>query len=78
MDKKNKKLLIKNKKAKAYLKYSGMAFQIFAYLIIGVLIGKQLDKYFNVSKPYFTALCSIIFLVAYFVKLVYDLKEPPK
>jgi F0F1-type ATP synthase assembly protein I len=78
MDKKNNKRLLDNQKAKAYLKYSGMAFQIFAYLIIGVLIGKQLDKYFNVSKPYFTALCTIIFLSVYFMKLVYDLKQPPK
>lgn len=57
------------------MKYSGMAFQIVAYLLVGVLLGKQLDKYFETSKSYFTAGLAILFLGAYFVKLVADLNR---
>ncbi len=57
------------------MKYSGMAFQIAAYILVGIFLGKQLDKYFQTERPYFTALCSIIFLVAFFIKLFADLNR---
>ncbi|MCB0688493.1 MAG: AtpZ/AtpI family protein [Saprospiraceae bacterium] len=57
------------------MKYSGMAFQIAAYVIIGLLVGKQLDKYFETSRPFFSAFGAILFLVAYFIKLINDLKK---
>jgi len=69
------KRLLEDKKVKSYMKYSGMAFQIVAYLMVGVLLGKQLDKYFQTAKPYFTAGLAILFLGAYFVKLVADLSQ---
>jgi F0F1-type ATP synthase assembly protein I len=73
-DKKGKKLL-DNKAAKNYMKYSGMAFQIAAYLIVGIFLGKQADKYFDTAKPYFTALGAMLFLVAFFIKLLNDIKS---
>ena len=76
MSKSNKKPNVDRKGSKDYLKYSGMAFQILAYLAIGVFLGKQLDKYFETSKSYFTAFLTIFFLAAFFVKLFYDLKKP--
>ncbi len=72
---KDKKKLLDDKSAKTYLRYSGMAFQIAGYIIVGVLLGRQLDKYFETQKPYFTALLSILFLAAYFIKLVSDLSR---
>lgn len=57
------------------MKYSGMAFQMVAYIIVGILLGKQLDKYFETERPFLTALCAILFLVAYFIKLVSDLNR---
>ncbi len=57
------------------MKYSGMAFQMVAYIIVGILLGKQLDKYFETERPFLTALCAILFLVAYFIKLVSDLSR---
>ncbi len=79
MDKSNKKdsekRLLDQKAAKNYMKYSGMAFQMVAYIIVGILLGKQLDKYFETERPYLTALCAILFLTAYFIKLVSDLSR---
>ena len=69
------KRLLEQKAAKTYMKYSGMAFQMVAYIIVGILLGKQLDKYFETDRPYLTALCAILFLTAYFVKLVTDLSK---
>jgi ATP synthase protein I len=45
-----------------YLKYSGLAFQLAAVLIVGVLAGKWLDNYFSTSRPYFTALLALVSL----------------
>lgn len=70
-----KKKLVDHKATKNYMKYSGMAFQIAAYVIIGLLVGKQLDKYFETSRPFFSAFGAILFLVAYFIKLINDLKK---
>ncbi len=68
-----KKKLLDNKVAQNYMKYSGMAFQIAAYILLGLFAGKQLDKYFLTEKPYFSALGAVLFLVAFFIKLVNDL-----
>lgn len=74
-DTEKEKRLLENKSVKNYMKYSGMAFQIVAYVLVGVFVGKQLDKLLDTSRPYFTALCSILFLSAFFIKLVRDLSQ---
>lgn len=74
-DPKDKKKLLEHKVTKNYMKYSGMAFQIAAYVLVGIFIGKQLDKYFETSRPFFTAFGAILFLVAYFIKLMNDIKR---
>ena len=68
-----KKKLLDSKVTQNYMKYSGMAFQIAAYVLVGLFAGKQLDKYFLTEKPYFSALGAVLFLVAFFIKLVNDL-----
>ena len=45
------------------LKYSGMTFQIAAYIGVGVFIGKKIDEKLGLEDPYLTALFAIIFLV---------------
>ncbi|MDH3650011.1 MAG: AtpZ/AtpI family protein [Saprospiraceae bacterium] len=57
------------------MKYSGMAFQIAAYIIVGLFLGKQLDKYLENDRPLFAALGAILFLIAFFIKLVNDLNK---
>lgn len=59
----------------AYLKYSGMAFQIIAYLVVGIFLGKKLDQYFQTKDPIFTALLATVFLGAFFFKLFVDLNR---
>lgn len=62
-------------KDNAYLKYSGMAFQIIAYLLVGIFIGTKLDAYFEMEEPLFTALVAMAFLILYFFKLYIDLNR---
>ena len=70
-----KKKLLDHKATKGYLKYSGMAFQIAAYILVGLFVGKQLDKYFETSRPLFSAAGAVLFLVAYLVKLIADVNR---
>lgn len=59
---KSKKPLIK--KGSDVIKYSGLAFQLAIYIIIGVFIGKYLDEQLANERPILTALCAIFFLAA--------------
>ncbi len=47
-----------------YLKYSGMAFQMVGTMLVGVLLGKWLDRTLNTPQPYFTAVFALLFTVA--------------
>jgi len=55
---------LKRKKSKRsldnYAKYSGMAFQMAAYILIGAYGGKWLDNYFETSTPYFTIILMLM------------------
>lgn len=57
------------------LKYSGMAFEMAAYIAVGLLIGHFLDKWLKTTQPYFTLLFAVLFISAYFVRLVKDLSR---
>ena len=57
------------------LKYSGMAFQMAFALALGWWMGRWLDRYFQTVKPYFALAFSILFLAAYFVKLIRDISR---
>ena len=48
------------KSLNALARYSGMAFQIAAAIILGVLLGKWLDKVFSTKFPLFTTIFSIL------------------
>jgi F0F1-type ATP synthase assembly protein I len=61
------------KKNKAYLKYTGMLGQLFFLMLLGVYLGKWLDKYFDFNKPYLTVSLIILFFIGFIVKLYYDL-----
>ncbi len=55
-----------------YLRYSGLGFQIAGTVAIGVFIGYELDKWLETSKPYFTAIVSLLFV---FLGLYIGLRE---
>ncbi len=45
-----------------FVKYSGLAFQLLFYILIGYFIGNFIDKKLNNPTPYCTAFSSIVFL----------------
>lgn len=47
----------------AYLKYTSIGFQMLATILIGLGLGLFLDKTFGTGKI-FTAICSLLFVVA--------------
>ena len=49
--------------ANKYLRYSGIAFQMLATILIGLFLGMYLDNKFGTQKI-FTAICSLLFVVA--------------
>jgi ATP synthase protein I len=56
-----------------YVQFSGLAFQIVAIVVLGVLVGKWLDKYLGNEKEYatiFTTLFSIVSSLYYLIKKV--------
>ena len=65
----------KKPKSADYLKYSGLAFQMFFVLVIGWLIGEQIDKYLGFKEPVAALTLLILFLVAFFYKLIRDLSD---
>lgn len=58
-----------------YLKYSGMAIQLFVLMAIGAFLGQWLDRRLESSKPYFTILLILLFTAGFFYKLVTDLNR---
>lgn len=68
----------KRRNASAYLKYSGIAFQMAIILLIGVQIGSWLDEKYQLERPYGTLICVLVALVAAFYITLKDLLVPPK
>jgi len=58
-----------------YLKYSGMALQLFVFAAVGAWLGQLLDKRFSTSKPYFTILLILLFTGVFFYRLIKDLNR---
>jgi len=55
-----------------YLKYSGMAFQMGAIILVGAIAGQKLDKYAHTTQPWFTLVFS---LLSIFAALYVSLKD---
>ena len=54
------------------MKYSGMAFQMGAIILIGTYFGRYLDQQFEIQRPYLTTLFA---LVSIFAALYISLKD---
>lgn len=59
----------------AYIKYSGLAFQMLAVILVGVFGGMQLDKFLNIQFPLFTLLLSVGGLIGSMYLLFKDLMK---
>ena len=70
---KKKKESQKNKeRLSSYVKYSGIAFQMIAIILIGVFGGMKIDKWLNTDKPVFTALLSVLAVI---LAIYYSIKD---
>lgn len=70
---KKKKELRKNKeRLSSYVKYSGIAFQMIAIILIGVFGGMKIDKWLKTDKPVFTALLSVLAVI---LAIYYSIKD---
>ena len=61
----------KRKKLRSYAKYSNLAFQMIAIILIGVFGGMKLDEWLELSFPIFTVVLSVtavLFSMYYAVK----------
>lgn len=65
----------KQKGVQAYLKYSGMAFQMAGIIFLSIILGRQMDYYFNLEKPYITVVLSLVGLTGFMYKLYIDLMK---
>ncbi len=48
----------------AYLKYSGMAFQMGIIILVGTWAGQKLDSHFQTERPYLTVLMALFSIFA--------------
>jgi hypothetical protein len=60
----------------SYLKYSGLAMQIFAFFALAAWLGRWLDAYFLLSKPLLTILTVSVAFAMMVIWLNYSLKRP--
>jgi len=70
MSRQNKKKPLNN-----YIKYSGLAFQMTAIIVIFVFIGKFADQYFDNKKPVLTAVFSVFGVFLSIYNLIRDVKK---
>ncbi len=47
-----------------YARYSGMAFQMGIIILVGTLVGKKLDEYFQLQRPYLTVVFALLSIFA--------------
>ena len=59
-----------------YLKYGGMAFQMFAVIGIGSWGGMKLDSYYKTSTPIFTIILSLLSIFASLYLVLKDFINP--
>lgn len=57
------------------LRFSGLAFQMAAIIGLGAWGGKQLDQYYQTSKPYFTIFLSLAAIAAALYLVIRDVSK---
>lgn len=58
-----------------YIKYSGLAFQMAALILLGYWLGGKLDKWLDLSIPIFTIILILVFLSLSFYSLIKSLPK---
>ena len=68
----------KQKPINTWLKYSGLAFQMFFLLLFAWFIGGWIDHKMALTKPVFALSLMVLFLVGFFIKLIKDTSNEHK
>ena len=58
-----------------YVKYSGLAFQMAALILLGYWLGSKIDKWLDLSIPVFTIILILTFLAVSFYSLIKSLPK---
>lgn len=61
------------KKVDAYMKYTGLAFQLAAVVFISIFVGGKIDDRLALDVPLVTILMILLLIGGYFYKLIKDL-----
>lgn len=64
-------------RARNYMKYSGMAFQMGGIILFGVWVGKKLDERFSTSTPWFTVGMALLSVFASLYIVLKDFLKKP-
>lgn len=72
-DKKKKQSSDTGDRMRDYAQYSGMAIQMGLIILIGTLIGKKLDAYFQLERPYLTVVFALFSIFAALYLVLKDL-----
>ena len=64
-----------NPKYQTLLRFTGIASQMVGALVLGIWVGKELDRYFGNDKPFATLIAMFVALIAAFWIILKDLKE---
>ncbi|HZV44034.1 MAG TPA: AtpZ/AtpI family protein [Saprospiraceae bacterium] len=68
-------MTIRPSSSNSFLKYSGLAIQMFVLLAVGAWLGQRIDKWLHTSQPWFTILFVLLFMGAFFYRLVIELNR---
>lgn len=63
------------KQINEYVKYSGLAFQMAALILVGYWAGSKIDKWLDLSFPAFTIILILLFLALSFYSLIKSLPK---
>ncbi|WP_143520136.1 AtpZ/AtpI family protein [Reichenbachiella sp. 5M10] len=57
------------------MKYTGLAFEMLAFILLGVMGGYKLDEYLDMKNPIFTIILSLFGVVGSLVNLIRKLPK---
>lgn len=55
-----------------YTRYTGMAFELLAMILVMVFIGRKIDQWMHNSRPIALALLVLVGMVGYMIKIYYE------
>lgn len=71
-------MIRKTSEVNAYMRYAGLAFQIFGILAIGAMAGQWLDKKLSLSQPWMTIFLVVFLFIGIIYKIVIETQTKKK